>query len=76
MNWEIAFGIAMVTLVLIGAYVKHLQSLVKESKELYLAVKDAIADRDITREELRTIFKETQDVGEVILSIAQLFARK
>lgn len=76
MSWEIAFGIAMVTLVLIGAYVKHLQSLVKESKELYLAVKDAIADRDITREELRTIFKETQDVGEVILSIAQLFARK
>lgn len=77
MEWsEIAFTVAVAVLVLIGVYVRHLRHLVKESYELYCAVKDALKDREITKDELKKIFDEAKDVGEIVLSISQLFARR
>lgn len=77
MEWtEVAFTVAVAVLVLLGFYVRHLRHLVKEGYELYYAVKDALRDGSISKDELKKIFDEAKDVGEVIINITQLFTRR
>ena len=77
LQWiEIAFPIALAALAFIITYAVYLKKLVKEGKELYEVVKDALADRQITKTELQQIFKEAEDVGQVVIEITKLMGKK
>lgn len=42
-----------------------------ESKELYIAIKDALKDGELTKAEILCILKESRDVGEALVGIYQ-----
>lgn len=78
MEWtDIALIVVAVLLILAGGYIKRLT---KEIKELVDVFSEAIADKKITREELKSIIKEANDIKatawEIISAISGLLARK
>jgi len=63
-------------LLLILNSLPYIRRLVRETRELLLVVRIALEDERVTREELLQIMEETEDVGQVIVEIALLVARK
>ena len=74
MNWEqIALIVLMVILLLSGGHIKRLS---KEIKDLVDVFSLAIADENITKEEMGKIITEAKDVKNVIMEIVRLVARR
>jgi len=66
--------IGVTILVLLGGgYIAHL---VKQIKELFVVLDEALLDSEVSREELARIFEEAKDVGQAIMAIYWAFARK
>jgi len=76
MNWELAFGVATLVAVILGAFLARYRELLKESREFYDAVKEARADNKITWDEMDLILKEGKDVAQVIGEIVRLVNKK
>ena len=74
MDWQTILLIVFGVLLVIGG--GYIRKLVKEIKEFWVVVGDALEDGDITKEELVEIFKEAKDVKTVIMEIIKLFARR
>ena len=74
MNWyEIGLLVLAVVLLLSGGYIRKLT---KEMKELVDTFSAAIADDEVTKEELDAIIKEATDVKDVVVEIAELLFKK
>jgi len=72
-GFEIALIVlAIVTLIMGG----KLRAVVKESREFFSAVEDALADNKITRAELTRIVKEAKDVGVASRELIGLILRR
>jgi len=65
-------GVVIVVLGFLAAVAFKLQRLVKESKEFVEVIRAALEDRKITREELRHIFDEADDIAYIIREILVL----
>jgi len=59
-GYEIALIVLGILTLILGG---KLRAVVKESKEFFQAVEDALADRTLTRTELTGIIKEAKDVA-------------
>lgn len=74
MEWyEIVMLVLAIVLIIAGGYIKKL---ISEMKELLDSIHVALADNDVSKEELETIIKEAKDVKDVILEIAKLLIAK
>uniref|UniRef100_A0A6M3LKH6 Uncharacterized protein n=1 Tax=viral metagenome TaxID=1070528 RepID=A0A6M3LKH6_9ZZZZ len=74
MSWqEILLIVFIVAMLCMGGYIKRLS---KEIKELVDVFSLAIADDNITKEEMGKIITEAKDVKNVIFEIIRLVARK
>lgn len=69
----IAEIVAAVVLVALGGGIWKLK---REIEELIAAFSTAIADGEVTREELDLIIKEAKDVKNIVFELAKLVAKK
>ena len=74
MDWElIVIIIVTLLLLLAGGYIKRLTKEIKDLVDVFL---EAIADQEITKEELDNIIFEAKDVRNIVVEIAKLIARR
>jgi len=74
MDWQyIALIILSIALLLASGYLRRL---FKELHDLTGAISSALADDQITKEEIQQIFKEGKDVARLALDLYLLVARK
>ena len=64
-------------LALLGAgIITKLACVIKETKELFIVLSDAVADGEITAKELAQIIKEAVDVKEAVWAVAKIIQNK
>jgi len=69
-------GVVIVILGFLAIVAMRLRRLTKETREFVETVRSALADRKITREELKRIFDEAEDVAAIIQEILLLVRRR
>jgi len=78
MNWELIVValIAVLGLILSGAFWTKLKNLVMQVAELMDAVSEAIQDDKVDNAEITKILSEAKDVAEATVGILGLFKKK
>ena len=73
---ELVLGGVLAACAIAVVVIIRLQRGIKEGRELYEAIKAAMADGNITKEEMDLIFREARDVASVALSLASLINKR